>query len=373
MEFLICSFLGSWLCALALICSFGRHQRFSADATSGGPQKYHALPVPRVGGVAVFAGTALATVLLPKSGAAPVQALTLLLLASLPAFGAGLLEDLTKAVSPRCRLFFTAVAGALGVWLLDAKLLHTGLGWLDVCLAFAPFSVALTLFAVAGLSNAINIIDGFNGLASMSVLTMLGAIAYVASQAGDPALLTTALALAGAVLGFLFWNYPRGLVFLGDGGAYFLGFAVAELLLLLLVRNPSVSPMCALLLCIYPVFETAFTISRRLARGGTGSAFSPDSLHLHSLVHRRLIRTSLFARGERRSHVLNAMTAPYLWALCLLSVLPCVVWWDNGQMLLLFACGFVVAYLWLYRAIVRFRTPQWLRPRPMAVRAVAAR
>jgi UDP-GlcNAc:undecaprenyl-phosphate/decaprenyl-phosphate GlcNAc-1-phosphate transferase len=79
------------------------------------------------------------------------------------------------------------------------------------------------------------------------------------------------------------------------------------------------------------------------------------------LVHRRLVRSALFARGERRSSSLNAMTAPYLWALCLLSVLPCLLWWQDGQMLLLFGFVFVTAYLCLYRAIVRFRTPQWLR------------
>jgi UDP-N-acetylmuramyl pentapeptide phosphotransferase/UDP-N-acetylglucosamine-1-phosphate transferase len=361
MNFLVVSFLGSLLCALALICSFSRHQRFSGDATSGGPQKYHARVVPRIGGVAVFFGTVLAAVLAGPMDWNSGNLLCWVLVASVPAFGAGLVEDLTKVVSPRCRLFFTIVAGALGIWLLGAKLVHTGWPVLDALLAFAPFSIALTLFAVAGLSNAINIIDGFNGLAAMSVLTMLAAIAYVAFQVGDTALFTAALALAGAVLGFLFWNYPHGLMFLGDGGAYFLGFTVAELLLLLLVRNPSVSPMFALLLCIYPVFETGFTISRRLLRSGTRSTFAPDALHLHSLVHRRLVRSAMFARGERRSGMLNAMTAPYLWALCLLAVLPCVLWWNNSQMLLLFAFGFVIAYVALYRAIVRFRTPRWLR------------
>jgi UDP-N-acetylmuramyl pentapeptide phosphotransferase/UDP-N-acetylglucosamine-1-phosphate transferase len=361
MNFLVISFLGSLLCALVLICSFGRHARFSGDATSGGPQKYHAKPVPRIGGVAVFWGAVLAAALAPGASAESRHLLHLLLAASLPAFAAGLVEDLTKVVSPRCRLFFTTVAGALGVWLLGAKLVHTGVPALDWLLAFTPLAIAITLFAVAGLSNAINIIDGFNGLASMSVLTMLGAIAFVAFQVGDSALFIAALTLAGAVLGFMFWNYPQGLVFLGDGGAYFLGFTVAELLLLLLVRNPSVSPMFALLLCIYPVFETGFTISRRLARGGTGSTFAPDALHLHSLVHRRLVRNALFARGERRGGMLNAMTAPYLWALCLLSVLPCLMWWNDGQMLCLFGLAFVIAYLCLYRAIVRFRTPHWLR------------
>jgi UDP-N-acetylmuramyl pentapeptide phosphotransferase/UDP-N-acetylglucosamine-1-phosphate transferase len=126
-----------------------------------------------------------------------------------------------------------------------------------------------------------------------------------------------------------------------------------------------VSPMFALLLCIYPVFETLFTIARRLMRVGRRgvklrSAFMPDSLHLHSLIHRRLVRSSYFTAGERRSTMRNAMTAPYLWALCLLSVLPCVLWWNDTAVLMQFAVAFVVAYLTLYSAIVRFKTPSWL-------------
>ena len=65
------------------------------------------------------------------------------------------------------------------------------------------------------------------------------------------------------MLGFFVWNFPAGLIFLGDGGAYFLGFYLAELAILLLHRNPEVSPMFPLLLCIYPVFETLFSIYRR--------------------------------------------------------------------------------------------------------------
>jgi UDP-N-acetylmuramyl pentapeptide phosphotransferase/UDP-N-acetylglucosamine-1-phosphate transferase len=365
MELFVTAFLSSLLCALALISSFGRHRQLTADSTSGGPQKYHVRPVPRIGGVSLFLGCCVALAAGFFSAANTVSLLAWLMLASLPAFGSGLIEDLTKAVTPRVRLVCAAAAAGLGIWLLDARLVHTGLPWLDAALAFAPLSIALTLFAVAGIANAINIIDGVNGLASVCALTMLAATAYVAFQVGDTAILFAALILCGALLGFVFWNYPHGLMFLGDGGAYFLGFMIAELNLLLAMRHPEVSPMFALLLCIYPVFETLFTIARRLMRVGRKgaklrSAFMPDSLHLHSLIHRRLVRSSYFTAGERRSTMRNAMTAPYLWALCLLSVLPCVLWWNDTAVLMQFAVAFVVAYLTLYSAIVRFKTPSWL-------------
>ena len=145
------------------------------------------------------------------------------------------------------------------------------------------------MFAVAGIANAINIIDGFNGLASMCVVLMLGALAYVAFQVGDPTVATLALAGIGAVLGFFLWNFPGGLIFLGDGGAYFLGFFVAELSILLLVRNPTVSPLFPLLACIYPIFETVFSIYRRRFLRATPPSM-PDGIHLHSLIYRRLLR-----------------------------------------------------------------------------------
>src|SRR5450432_442468 len=126
-----------------------------------------------------------------------------------------------------------------------------------------PFAIALTLLCVTGVANAINIIDGFNGLASMCVMMMMLGIAYVAFQTGDEFIASTALIAAGSVLGFFVWNFPAGLIFLGDGGAYFLGFFIAEVSILLVNRNASVSPIFPVLLCAYPIFETIFSIYRK--------------------------------------------------------------------------------------------------------------
>ena len=163
-----------------------------------------------------------------------------------------------------------------------------------------PFAVALTLLCVTGVANAINIIDGFNGLASMCVLMMLLAIAYVGFAGRRHARRHVALIAAGAVLGFFIWNFPAGLIFLGDGGAYFLGFVLAELSVLLLARNPQVSPMFPLLLCAYPIFETVFSMYRRRVLRGVADRAQPDGIHLHTLIHRRL--DALRPRQPRQRH-----------------------------------------------------------------------
>jgi UDP-N-acetylmuramyl pentapeptide phosphotransferase/UDP-N-acetylglucosamine-1-phosphate transferase len=181
----------------------------------------------------------------------------------------------------------------------------------------------------------------------------------VASQAGDLPIMMCALAGLGAVLGFFVWNFPAGLIFLGDGGAYFLGFYVAELSILLLHRNAVVSPLFPLLMCIYPIFETVFSMYRRRVIRGRPVGM-PDGVHLHSLVYRRLLR---WAAGDRTARALtrrNSMTAPYLWLLCMTSVIPAMLFWNNSAVLGLFIALFGATYVFLYARIVRFKAPGWL-------------
>jgi UDP-N-acetylmuramyl pentapeptide phosphotransferase/UDP-N-acetylglucosamine-1-phosphate transferase len=356
---LILSFIVSLLATLLVIRSTDKHERLSADHDLSGPQKFHSQPVPRIGGVGILLAVALGTFGAFLTSRPEAQSMWLLIACGLPAFVAGLAEDLTKGQSPRRRLFFTVVSAGLAAWLLDAVLVRTAIPGVDQLMALAPFAVALTVFIVAGVANAVNIIDGFNGLAGMCVLIMMLAIGYVAFRVGDNFILTAALIVAGAVLGFFVWNFPAGLIFLGDGGAYFLGFVLAELCVLLLHRNPQVSPIFTLLLCAYPIFETIFSIYRKkLLRSMSPGV--PDGVHLHMLVYKRLMRLMVGNTPDRRKTARNSMTSPYLWVLCLLSVIPAVLWWDNTFMLTCFLALFMFSYVWLYWSIVRFKTPKWL-------------
>ncbi len=359
MTFLILSFLTSLLVTLLVVRSAEKHSHRTADHDLTGPQKFHSAPVPRIGGIGVFLSLVACATLAQFAGRAEAATLWVLLLCSLPAFLSGLAEDLTKTQSPRRRLFFTAISAALAAWLLGAVLHGTDIPGVDSLIVYAPFAVALTIFVVTGVANAINIIDGFNGLASMCVLMMMLAIAYVAFQVGDTVVFSLALIGTGAVLGFFVWNFPAGLIFLGDGGAYLLGFVLAELAVLLLVRNPGVSPIFALLLCAYPIFETIFTMYRRKFVRGVSTG-APDGIHLHTLIHRRLVRSPEGFSHERRQTQRNSLTSPYLWLLCLCSVIPSVLWWYSTPILTGCLFAFMLSYVLLYASIVRFKTPKWL-------------
>ncbi|GIZ51020.1 MraY family glycosyltransferase [Noviherbaspirillum aridicola] len=356
MSTFLIAFIISALLSLFIIRYATTH---SLDHDLKGVQKFHARAVPRVGGVAIFmsviATSAIATYRSPGQG----YSLLILILCSSIAFFGGVIEDLTKRVSAKRRLLLTMLAAGAGYWLLDARIQRVDFVVTNFVL-LTWVALPLTVVAVAGVANAVNIIDGFNGLAAVVTMFMLLSLAYVALQVNDTFVLVAAVAVAGAAAGFLVWNYPAGLIFLGDGGAYFLGFMLAELTVLLVMRNPSVSSWYALLLVIYPVFETLFSVYRRLFVRGRSPGM-PDGIHLHSLIFRRIV---VWAAGRsddvRALNLRNSMTSPYLWLLSLLAVIPASLFWWHTPTLMGFCLLFVVTYVWLYVRIVRFRSPRWL-------------
>jgi UDP-N-acetylmuramyl pentapeptide phosphotransferase/UDP-N-acetylglucosamine-1-phosphate transferase len=359
MLLLVSAFAVSFLMTLWVVRHAKALQRLASDHDLSGPQKFHARPVPRVGGLGIVLGVLAGAVVLAWREPNAASWVALFLASAMPAFGAGIAEDLTKTQSPRRRLFFTAVSAALAAWLVQAMITRTDIPGLDWLVAFPLGALLVTVFVIAGVANAFNIIDGFNGLASMCVVIMLIGLAYVAFAVDDRLIALLALAGIGAVLGFFVWNFPAGLVFLGDGGAYFLGFYVAELAILLLQRNPGVSPMFPLLLCIYPVFETLFSIYRRKWLRGVPMGM-PDGAHLHSLIYRRFMRWAAGDRSARELTRRNSMTSPYLWMLCSMSVVPAVLWFDSTAIQAGCIFLFGAIYVLLYWRIVRFNAPRWL-------------
>ena len=114
-----------------------------------------------------------------------------------------------------------------------------------------------------------------------------------------------------------------------------------------------------LLLCLYPIFETVFTIYRRvlLQKAHPGM---PDALHLHQLIYMRIVRPSVGGHSDAAKAQCNALTSPYLWILTVLAVIPAILFWQYHLALKGFAVLFAVTYVWLYWAIVRFKSPRWL-------------
>jgi len=338
---LLCAFSVS----LALVLTKKHHGHLTLDSTIG-VQKFHAEPTPRVGGVGIYLGLALAWLVVRDRGVREI--LGVLLVAGAVPLLCGLAEDLTKRVGVLPRLLATMLGG-LVAWAISGVSLNRldvyGLDWL---MTITPVAVIFTAFAVGGVANAINIIDGFHGLASGTTIIALLALGSIALQADDPQVALACFMTAASIGGFWLVNYPWGKLFMGDGGAYFAGFALAWLAVLLVVRNPEVSVWAALLVCAYPVIEVLYSMARRYAkRQSPGEA---DSGHLHSLIKVKLIRPKLTALGVDRS-VRNAAVSPVMWGFSAMPAVGATAMFDQSALLAggIVLCGgaYHVAYRYL--------------------------
>jgi UDP-GlcNAc:undecaprenyl-phosphate/decaprenyl-phosphate GlcNAc-1-phosphate transferase len=353
--------LAAFISCYLLVRFNSLHAHLSNDHVDAGPQKFHAQPTPRIGGIGIALGLIAAYLYLGMSNQDVniTAQFGYLLLAAIPAFSGGLAEDLTRRVSVLKRLVLSMVSAGIGAYLLGAIVSHLGSAVLDWPLQWPVVAVFFTLFAVGGVVNAINIIDGFNGIVSGFSGFMLLSIAFVSFQLDDVLLFNSSLAMLGALLGFLFWNYPSGKIFLGDGGSYLIGFWLAEMAVLIVARHPSVSPWFAALLLVHPVCETLFSVYRRKFLHGS-SPWHPDGLHLHTLIFRRLNHIKWASRSARHKAYCNSMTAPYFWVIEFVTALSAAIFWDNSVVLIISTFLFVAFYVWLYWRIVKFKTPIWL-------------
>jgi UDP-N-acetylmuramyl pentapeptide phosphotransferase/UDP-N-acetylglucosamine-1-phosphate transferase len=343
----------AFVVSLLLVLTKKHHGHLTMDSIIG-VQKFHVEPTPRVGGVGIYLGLLIAWLVVREKGVHDI--LGMILLAGLIPLACGLAEDVTKRVGVLPRLLAT-MAGGVAAWMLTGVALNRvdiyGVDWL---MTLTPVAVLFTAFAVGGVANAINIIDGFHGLASGTTMIALMALGAISAEADDPQLAMACFLVAASIAGFWLVNYPWGKLFMGDGGAYFSGFALAWLAVLLPVRNPEVSVWAGLLVCAYPVIEVIYSVVRRSMRHQSPGA--PDSGHLHSLIKVKLIRPKLSTHGVDRS-VRNAAVSPIVWTFSAMPAIAATAIFDRPALLALgiFAC--LLLYHVLYRYLSRKKVAEF--------------
>lgn len=346
------AFLTSLLTCLLLVGTKKWHGAFSMDSSTG-VQKFHTAPTPRIAGIALVAGVLAGYAFSSHSPAAAEkrQILSAILMAGMPAFIFGLLEDITKKVSVKTRLLATMASGLLGWGITGVSLTSVDIWGVDWLLGFTAISVLFTAFAVGGVANAINIIDGFNGLTAGVALIMLTAFGLIAREVGDIPLAFTCLIIAGAVLGFFLVNWPFGKIFLGDGGAYFLGFTLAWIAILLPARNAQVSPWASLLICSYPIIEVGFSFVRKSLREGYHPS-RPDGVHMHMLANKRWARHRFSTLSQTLQ---NGLTSPFLWIYTAISCTSAVYFYKNTWHCFFFLIFSTLIYLVMYSKLAFFK------------------
>ena len=343
-----------------LLCNLTKMLGIGHDSNKG-VQKFHVEPTSRLGGVAIFLGLSVSG--LAVSGVAEYHHYSFwFLLTSIPIWLAGLTEDLTRRVGPTLRLVMATISAALLFGALDISVNRTDVWPIDSILRIPGAPLCVTLLVVAGFIHSVNIVDGFHGLACGLAIITLSGLAFIALKVEDILLLQMCLTSLTVVLGFFVFNWPKGAIFLGDAGAYLIGFWLVELGILLAIRNPKISPMAPVVLGLLPLIETLFSMYRRnIVRNQPVN--QPDALHLHSLVYRRILFNPGLTYTANQLNDINAKVALFFWSpAAIFAVLACIFAESTlVQLVLMFI--YLVMYSWLYSRIIRFKISALLQLR----------
>lgn len=350
MLILLSAFIASTITCLCIYKLKHFHAKYSYDLDFKSPQKIHTNAVPRIGGIGVMAGLYFSSILYSQNYE---QYLAILLcLSAAPVFLIGFAEDITKSISVEARLVCMVITGLIFCYAFNIYSLKIDFIIIDYLLTYKYISIPFIVFSIVGLVNSYNIIDGFNGLSSVTALISSLTLSAIGYLIGDNFITLASISLAGSLLGFVIFNYPKANLFLGDCGAYLLGFYIAALSILLVSRNELVSPWSVLLINAYPIYETLFSMYRRSIHMGK-SASQPDRLHLHTLIYRRIIKSpKLYA--SHQLELRNSKTAPYLWAISLTNSSIAIIFYNSTTILAVTFLIFVLIYNYIYKKIINF-------------------
>ncbi|MBU2888872.1 glycosyltransferase family 4 protein [Celeribacter halophilus] len=303
-------------------------------------QAAHSRPTPRLGGVAILTGIMFLSFLNLMEDAPNIWRLFVPLT---PMFIAGIGEDLGFNISPKIRLIAAVISSLIGVYLMGVWIPRSDIPGLDALFLFSPFAIFLTVIATTGVCNAFNLVDGVNGLASMISISVAASLMLISFWTDQTDILTFSLIVVGALLGFLVFNFPHGSIFMGDAGAYGIGYLLVWLGIIMLNRIPEFTPWALLLIFFWPVADTILAIVRRRRAGKPTD--QPDRLHFHQLVMRSL-EIGMLGRGAR--HISNPLSTLILLPMFLAPPAIGVLYWDNplvaGSALAFFSLLFVVTY-----------------------------
>lgn len=317
-----------------------------------GGRRQHAGRIPKLGGLAILgawlAGVVLIYWLMPPTNPDDALRLRGVVLGSLVVAAGGVIDD-WRDLKPGWQ-FFIQFIGALiavghiifievftnplpGDWLwtqTPLQLLFRLEG--DLVWIWRPLAVLFTVFWVMGMINAVNFLDGLDGLAAGVCLIAAVLFAWHSHRLGQTTVSLFPLALAGALLGFLFFNFAPARIFLGSAGAYFLGYQMATLSIISPAKFST-----ALLVLAVPIIDVAWQIVSRLRRGH--HPFQGDRGHLHF---------RLADRGyESRRIVLGYYVVAILFGLVAVTVASPIV---KLLMLAAVAAGVVALLIWLSRS-----------------------
>ncbi|GGG84315.1 glycosyltransferase family 4 protein [Paenibacillus radicis (ex Gao et al. 2016)] len=248
-------------------------------------RKVHTRIMPRMGGLAIYAAFVVGLLLLmPFIPDGMLTETNMNLIWAMLAGGTiiivlGAFDDRLE-LSAKVKLLGQIAAACVVVFVFDIKIDFLNFPFGDAMQPIASWlSIPLTIFWIVGVTNAINLIDGLDGLAAGVSGIAIGTILVMAIIMGNIPIILLSTLLLGGIVGFLFFNFHPAKIFMGDSGALFLGFCLAMLSMISFKQITIVSFVTPLLIIGVPLSDTFFAIIRRLVN--KRPIFAPDKGHLH--------------------------------------------------------------------------------------------
>lgn len=310
----------------------------------------HALPTSQLGGLSV--GASILLIVLLNDNVWHLE----IALASFPIFLAGLMEDFGKPMKLRLRLAVGALSAAIFMFFEEHFIVDIGIIGADKILAYWPISMAFTIFCIVALINALNFIDGINGLASGKTMIAAFALLLLANQYDEPNLTLLGTGLFLATLGLFMLNFLQGRIFLGEAGAYTLGFLLAVSFIKLQSKNPEISAWAIMLIIFWPIVDMEHAIIRRRLKHSRTDR--PDFLHFHHVVMRSLI---IYSGGRLKKSVANPVATAIILPLATIPVALGVIYHEHNIVCVTLFCIFAVLFGLLHRNLIRLATLRKIR------------
>lgn len=300
--------------ATPLVIRLAQRGSFGMDEANESRKRHHGR-IPRLGGMPIILALTVGLLVIFSANLHSAREWLPIMVGSLAMCGLGFWDDL-KSLSPRYK-FIAQIAIALLVYMMGLRIERMTYPGGEWNVELGVWGLPLTIFWLIAVPNIINLIDGFDGLAGGLGMFMALTLGIVGLMAEQFAVASYAFTLAGALLGFLVFNFPPARIFLGDGGAYLIGFCIAALSLTSSNKGSIAAVMLVTIVALgVPILDTSFALTRRAFRGFP--LFSADDEHIH---HR------LEDLGFSKRRIIIAM-----YGICLvLSVIGLSIFWSQGR------------------------------------------
>ncbi len=316
--------------------------RYSNDLLTGS-QKIHVKNVKRIGGLPIISSILIILLIQFFYVEKQDSGLYNVLIYCIFIFAIGFTEDLIKDIRPISRLVVLFIITLIWLFYYKNLIYSTNIDFVDDLIKVEIFALSLTTICIIASLNSTNMMDGANGLLTMFSAFVCIILLIYSIEAKNHILINFLIILTSSLFGFLIFNWPKGFIFLGDGGSYFLGAILSTLLIYMSNNLNNFNMLNALVIMIYPIWELMFTVFRRLYF--SSNIVKPDNLHLHTILHANIKKIDL---EKKRSFNKNALTGLLINVIALLPSSIFLIYKSNNTLEDRESLGFFITFFSIY-------------------------